>query len=56
MDEFIHWPNPYLLMSTTRDEILLWMNEIWMKNHLVSNNYYNIEILQFPHKITRNDK
>ena len=22
MDDFMHWPKPYLLLSTTRDEIL----------------------------------
>ena len=36
MDEFIHWPKPHLLSSTTYDEMLLWMIEIWMKNHSVS--------------------
>ena len=42
MDEFIHWPKPYLLLSATCDEILSWMIEIWMKNHLVSDNNCNI--------------
>ena len=32
MDEFIHWPKPYLLLSTTCDDILSWMIEIWMKS------------------------
>jgi hypothetical protein len=36
MDELIHWPKPYLLLSTTCDEILSWMINIWMRNHLVS--------------------
>ena len=27
MDEFIRWPKPYVLLSTTRDEILSWMIE-----------------------------
>ena len=36
MDEFIHWPKPYLLLSATCDEILSWMIEIWMTNHLVT--------------------
>ena len=31
MDEFIHWPKPYLLLSATSDEILSWMIEIHMK-------------------------
>jgi hypothetical protein len=35
MDEFVHWPKPYLLLSTTCDEMLSWMIENWMKNHLV---------------------
>ena len=41
MGEFIHWPEPCLLLSATRDEILSWMIEIWMKCHLVSDNYCN---------------
>ena len=36
MDEFIHWLKSYVLLPTTRDEMLLWMIEIWMQNHLVS--------------------
>ena len=35
MDEFIHWPKPYLLQSATCDEILSQMIAIWMKNHVV---------------------
>jgi hypothetical protein len=35
MDEFIHWPKPYLLLSATCDELLSWTIEIWMKNHFV---------------------
>ena len=42
MDEFIYWSKPYLLFSTTCDEILSWMLEVWMKNHLVGDNYCNI--------------
>ena len=38
MDESIHWPKPYLLLSTICDEILSWMIKIWMKNCLVSDN------------------
>jgi hypothetical protein len=41
MDEFIHWPKLYLLLSTTCDEILSRMIEKWMKNHLVSDNNCN---------------
>ena len=52
MDEFIHWPKPYLLLSTTCDEILSRMIEIWMKNHLVSDSDYNYNTinLQSPPK------
>ena len=52
MDEFIHWLEPYLLLSATCDEILSWMIEIWMKIHLVSDsncntlNPYSPKILQ----------
>ena len=42
MDGFIHQPKPYLLLFATCDEMLSWMIEIWMKNHLVSNNNCNI--------------
>ena len=41
MDEFIDWPEPYLLLSTSCDEILSWMIEIWMKICLVSDNNCN---------------
>ena len=34
VDEFIHWPKPYLLLSATCDELLSCMIEIWMNNHL----------------------
>jgi hypothetical protein len=37
MDEFIHWPTPYLCLSTVAcDEALSWIIEIWMKSRLVS--------------------
>jgi hypothetical protein len=42
MDEFIHSTKPYLLLSTTFDEIWSWMIEIWMKHHLVSHNNRNL--------------
>ena len=45
MDEFIHWPKPYLLLSATCDEILSWMIKFWMKNNLVSDIICNIVIL-----------
>jgi hypothetical protein len=38
MDEFIHWSKPYLLLSTTCDEMLSWVIGIWMKNHSISDN------------------
>ena len=55
MDEFVHWPKPYLLLSATSDEIMSWMTGTWMKTHLVSDincNVVNLESL----KCTRNDK
>ena len=48
MDEFIHWPKPYLLLSTTGDEILSWMIVIWMKNGLVSDSNCDTINLQSP--------
>jgi hypothetical protein len=50
MDEFIHLPKPYLFLSTSCDETLSWMIEIWMKYHFVSDNKCNIVIAQFPPK------
>jgi hypothetical protein len=44
MDEFIRWANPYLLLSATCDEMLLWMIEIWMTKYLVSDSYCNTVI------------
>ena len=41
MNEFTHWPKPYLLLSATCDEILLWMIEIWMKIYWVSGSNCN---------------
>ena len=41
MDEFIHWLKPYLLLSATCDEMLSWVIEIGMKNHLVSDSNCN---------------
>ena len=48
MDEFIQWPKPYLLFSTTCDEILSWMIEIWMQKHLIRDNNCNTENLITP--------
>jgi hypothetical protein len=42
MDEFIHWPTPYLLLSRACDEMLQWMIEFWMENHLGSDSDCNI--------------
>ena len=41
MDESMHWPKPYLLLSPTCDEILSWMIEIGTKYHLASDNNCN---------------
>ena len=41
MDEFSHWRKAYLLLSATCDEILTWMIEIWMKNHLENDSNRN---------------
>ena len=41
MDEFIQWPKTDLLLSTTCDEIMSWIIETWMKNHLVSDSGRN---------------
>ena len=46
----------YLLLSATCDEILSWMIESWMKNHLVSDSNGNTVNALSPKKITRNDK
>ena len=50
MDEFIHYPKPYLLLSTTCDKILLWVIEIWMTNDLVNDSNCNILIQSPPLK------
>ena len=54
MDEFIHWPEPYLLLSATCDEMLSWMIEIWKNSHLVSDSNCNTVNLLACDKITRN--
>jgi hypothetical protein len=51
MDGFIHWPNPNLLVSTTCDEVLSWMIEIWMKNRFVSDSHCNIVFYNAPKKL-----
>ena len=56
MEEFIHWPKPYLFLSTTCEGILPWMIEIWMENLLAIDSNCNIVNLQSPEKFTRNDK
>ena len=48
MDEFIHGPKSYLLLSATCDEMLSWMLGFWMKNHLVSDNNCNTVNLESP--------
>ena len=56
MDEFIHWPKPYLLLSVTSSEILSSMIEIWMKNHLVGESNRNTINVFPPENFTRNEK
>ena len=56
MDEFIRWRKAFLLLSATRDEMLSWMIEIWMKNRLVSDSKYDNVNLYSPKQFTRNDK
>ena len=41
MDEFIHFPKPYLLLLAACDEILSWMIEVWIKISFVSDHNYN---------------
>ena len=48
MDEYIHWPKPYLLLSATCDEMLSWMINIWMKNYLVRDSNCNTANLHSP--------
>lgn len=45
MNEFIYWPKPNLLLSTTSNGMLSHMIEIWMKNDLVSDNNCNVVVL-----------
>jgi hypothetical protein len=56
MDEFIHGPKPYLLLSATCDETLSWVIEIGLENDWVSDNNCNTGILVSPKKFTSNDK
>ena len=51
MDEFIHWPKPYLLLSATCDELLSWMIGIWMKNYLASYSNCNNVDISSPKKV-----
>jgi hypothetical protein len=48
VNEFILWRKPHLLLSTTCDEILSWMIEIWMENHLVDDSNCNSVNLKSP--------
>ena len=41
---------PSFLLSTTRDEMLSWMIEIWTKHHLVSDGNCNVVNLESPLK------
>ena len=57
-DEIVHWPEPCLLLSSTCNEILSWMMEFWIRNHLVSGSNCNTVNLQsfpnFLHGLTNN--
>ena len=53
MEEFIHCPKSYPLLSTTCNEMLSWMIEIWMRNHLVSDINCNIVNVILPNKLQR---
>jgi hypothetical protein len=44
IDEFARWPKPDLLLLATCVEILSWINEVWMENHLVRDDNCNIVI------------
>jgi hypothetical protein len=48
MDEFIHWPILYLLLSRICDEMLSWVIKIYKKNHLVNDSNYNTINLESP--------
>ena len=53
MDEFIHWPKPYLLLLATCDEILSWMFEVLKKNSFVSDHNYNTVNLYVPQFVSQ---
>ena len=61
-DGWVHpFAKSYLLSLATHDEILSWMIESWMKDHLVSDRNCNTVNLQTPPKklinfFIRNDK
>ena len=48
MEEFVHCPDPYLLLLAIPDEILSRMIEIWVENYLVSDSNCNAINLQPP--------
>ena len=45
-DDFIHWSQPYPPLSSTCDQILSWMFDIWVKRHSVSDSDCNTANLQ----------
>ena len=52
IDEFIHCPQPCLFSSTTCDELLLWMIEIWIKiDPVCDSNCKNCNSIIFPKKL-----
>ena len=50
MDECTPLPKLYLFLSSTFDDILSWMIELWMKTHLVSDSNCNTVNLSSHHK------
>jgi hypothetical protein len=55
MDDFIHHPNPCLLLLATCDAMLSWVVEIWMKKHFISDSNCNIVNPLSPELFTWND-
>ena len=51
MGGFTHWLKPYLPLSPTCDEILSWMFEIWIENHVISDSNRNTVKSTIPKKV-----
>ena len=52
MDEFIHWPKPYLPLPETCDKILSWMIRIWMTVYFVIDSICN-SVTLYPKVLQR---